>query len=337
MEIMQGVYRLQLPIPNNPLGYLNVYLLKGDDGYIMFDTGWPTEETLGLLIEKLGEIKLSIQDISLIVISHGHPDHLGLAGTIRELYGTQIMMHELEALSTHPDRWYMDDVIWNWLLDNGMPDDAVSVLSQRKWGEHEYTWRIEPDIMVKGGEVIPLGSSFLEVIWTPGHSRGHICLYEPQRKILLSGDHVLPVITPNISFYPRSAVNPLGNYINSLKRIATFEVDMVLPGHQNIFTNLSERAGQIISHHEQRSEELLQVLTSGKKTAHDILSNMQWVGINEVVVLGENLQSAQQMGALAETMAHLELLRLEGMVEQVSNSGKTLFYTHIREPRVRFS
>jgi len=337
MEIVPGIVQLQIPIPNNPLGYLNAYLLKAKAGYILVDTGWPTQETLDILIERLAGINLTPQDIKTIFITHAHPDHLGLAGKFRELYGVEILMHGSEAPSAAPDRWELDDHIWKWLLLNGMPEGDVEVLEKKPWGGHQFTWRVEPDVLLKGDERLELESSYVDVLFTPGHSRGHLCLYDPQRKILIAGDHMLPVITPSINFYPRSIANPLGQFIDSLKRIQPLEVDIVLPAHQNIYYNFQERIVELIKHHEERAQELLKALGSSSKTAYQIMLDMTWVGISSEVVPGRDLEPIQQMSACAETLAHLEFLRIEGVVDRTINNGIALFKCIIKDIDLNFS
>jgi glyoxylase-like metal-dependent hydrolase (beta-lactamase superfamily II) len=337
MEIVPGIVQLQIPIPNNPLGNLNAYVLKAKDGYMLVDAGWPTQETLDILIEKLVGINLAPQDIKTIFITHAHPDHLGLAGKFRELYGTEIMMHESEAPSAAPDRWELDDHIWKWLLLNGMPESDVEVLKQKPWGGHQFTWRVEPDVLLKGDERLELESSYVEVLFTPGHSRGHLCLYDPKRKILLAGDHMLPVITPSINFYPRSIANPLGKFIDSLKKIQPLDVDIVLPAHQNIYYSFQERIDELIKHHEERAGELLEALGSSSKTAYQIMLDMTWVSISSEVVRGRELEPMQQMSASAETLAHLEYLRVQGFIERTIVDDKASFKSIDKNADMYFS
>ena len=321
---MAGIHQLKIPIPDNPLGYLNAYLIRGGNGYTLIDSGWPNQGALDALKKGLGEINLNLQDITSIVITHAHMDHFGLAGMIRELSKAEIIMHEIEASHATPERWKAGPEWWNWLLVNGLPEEDVRDLQEQNRKRGEFSWLVQPDRTVRGGEKLSIDSADLEIIWTPGHSPGHICLYDPARKILFSGDHILPVITPNVSLFPQSAANPLGSYTDSLKKMEQLDVDLVLPAHEHVFQNFRERVQQILEHHEQRMADLLNSLGNEEKTAYQIASKMLWVGISEIV-LGENLPLSQQPGALGETLAHLEFLRVDGKVEKIIKNGVTFW------------
>jgi len=329
VEIVAGVYQFKVPIPDNPLVYTNVYLIKGDNGHSLIDTGPPYQEALDALKKELGEINLGFQDITSIVVTHAHPDHFGLASKIKELSNAEVIMHEIFASFFKQERWKtMMPKLGDWQLANGMPrEDALELQKQRPGpGLGDFFVRVKPDRTVAGGEKLSIGSVVMDVIWTPGHAPMHICLYDPVRKILFSGDHILPVITPNVSSDPRSITNPLGSYINSLKEMEQLEVDLVLPGHKHIFRNFRERVQQILEHHAQRIEDLLGVLGSEEKTAYQIASKMSWVGISHAVVLGENLPLSQQADSIGETLAHLEFLEFEGRVEKIIKEGIVFFH-----------
>lgn len=164
-----------------------------------------------------------------------------------------------------------------WLRLNGMPPEELP----RRWPAPT---RIKipvapvlPDITLHGGEVITTGVFNLQVLWTPGHSPGHICLYEPAKKIFFAGDHILPVITPNISLQPHSGTNPLGDFLNSLDMVKQLDVNLVLPAHERIFTDLRTRVEEIIQHHKQRSSEILGTIKLEPKTAYQISTEITWM------------------------------------------------------------
>jgi len=205
-----------------------------------------------------------------------------------------------------------------WFRINGIPADELPRTSFA--GMMGSAAPTPPDITLHDGETIPAGAFNLQVVWTPGHSPGHICLYEPTQKIFFSGDHILPVITPNISLQPNSNSNPLGDFINSLNKVKQFDVNLVLPAHEHIFTNLQGRVDEIIQHHEQRNSEILEAISTEPKTAYQISGHITWMpelgGISF-----QDLAPMDKRMAVSETLAHLEAMRINGRVIQISQDG----------------
>ena len=113
-----------------------------------------------------------------------------------------------------------------------------------------------PDVLFEDGKDIDLPGWSLRTIWTPGHSPGHVCFYSDDRKLLLSGDHVLPRITPNISAHTQQAADPLGDFLASLSKLQGLETDEVLPAHEYRFSDLAGRLDEMIAHHDDRLDEI---------------------------------------------------------------------------------
>jgi glyoxylase-like metal-dependent hydrolase (beta-lactamase superfamily II) len=174
-----------------------------------------------------------------------------------------------------------------------------------------------PDAILHGGETISTGMFTFEVMWTPGHSPGHVCLYEPAQKVLIAGDHILPTITPNISLHPQSVDNPLGRYIDSLNRMKTLDVRLILPGHDKPFTNLVPRIDEILRHHEQRNREILAAVRDEPKTAFQIAMEVTW----GVSARWQDLPNFHKRMAIFETLAHLEWITAGGRIEKLSQDG----------------
>jgi glyoxylase-like metal-dependent hydrolase (beta-lactamase superfamily II) len=181
-----------------------------------------------------------------------------------------------------------------------------------------------PDVMLEGNEIVTNGSFKLQVIWTPGHSPGHICLYEREKKFILTGDHVLFDTTPHISFNPQSGPNPLSDYISSLQRLEQLEIRFVLPGHGPIFNALKLRIEKILDHHEQRKEAIMRSLRDGMKTAYEIAQQIPWM-TEEGGVAFKDLGFWDKRLAISETIAHLKLLAEEGRVGSVEVDGRSLY------------
>jgi glyoxylase-like metal-dependent hydrolase (beta-lactamase superfamily II) len=320
-EIEPGIYQLQIPIPNNPLGCTNVYLLKGDKGCTLIDAGWSSREALYSLGNQLTEAGVSFKDISLIIVTHAHFDHYGLADSLKQLSGAKVALHHLDRDLLAPRFTDMDEYLRqteNWFRINGVPTHE---LPQSAFiGMRRSAPPAAPDIALHDGEIVPASPFNLQVTWTPGHSPGHICLYETNRKIFFSGDHILPVITPNISLQPNSSSNPLGDFLNSLNKIKPLDVTLVLPAHEHIFTNFRGRIDEIIQHHEQRNSEILGAMSTGAQTAYQISQQITWMPEFGGMRFHDLAPMDKRM-AVSETLAHLEAMRIQGSVAQANRDG----------------
>ena len=217
LEIGPGIYQLKVPIPDNPLGHLNCYLIEGKDGWLMIDTGWYTAEAFSSLETELKELGLTFTHISTMLVTHVHPDHFGLAGKIKQVsLRTQLLTHQWESAlieSRYVKFSDLRDKMSVMLARHGVPPLNLSALESASMPALQFVTVTFPDHVLYGGEIISTGVYDLEVIWTPGHPPGHICLYEPRNRFLFSGDHILPCITPNVSYHVQSGDNPLGDYI----------------------------------------------------------------------------------------------------------------------------
>jgi len=218
-EILSGLYQLKVPIPDNPLGWVLPYLIPGDDGYTLVDSGWNTPEAFAALEQELRELHLTFNDIKRLLVTHVHPDHYGLAGRIKEVCGAQVIIHQRERdfiRSRYREPGQLLERMAAWLSEHGVPKEEMSDLKGASMPARQWVVPVEPDAVLWGGETLDFGFYKFEVLWTPGHSPGHICFYERTQRIILTGDHVLPTITPNVSLHPQQMGNPLGDYLASL-------------------------------------------------------------------------------------------------------------------------
>jgi glyoxylase-like metal-dependent hydrolase (beta-lactamase superfamily II) len=330
MEIAKGIHWLKVPIPDNPLENVNSYLIMGDEKHTLVDPGWPDLVAFQSLKDQLGEIGMTLDDIDTLIATHGHPDHMGLAGEIRRLNGAKLLMHEsvFTRQSVEFGSTQFAENMRNWLLTNGIPAEKLSHLGGHGPSSFKdgIDWRVMPDQGLKDGENLDIGGKRFKVIWTPGHSPDHICLYQAATKTLLSGDHILPVITPSISLTPwnSSIEDPLGTFVQSLKKLTPLDVDLVLPAHEQPIQHFQKRVDELFVHHDERLAELVASLGDGETSAYDIAAQMHWVGLDGVVK-GEDLPPSQQPLAMGETLAHLELLIRDGRVKQRMQNGVKLF------------
>jgi glyoxylase-like metal-dependent hydrolase (beta-lactamase superfamily II) len=321
-EILPGIHWIKMPISleESTLSHINVYLIAGDKGYLLVDSGWNTDKSFATLHNYLLKIGAGFGDIRQIVVTHVHPDHYGMAGRLKKLSGATIAMHHIEKGFIKPRYISMEELLHQtdrMLIANGVPPDDADKLRDATVGLEQYIVPTLPDITLHDGETIGTGKFTFRVIWTPGHSSGHICLYEPKAKILLSGDHILPKITPNISLNPQSIENPLGRYIKSLREIRQLDVKLTLPGHDRPFTRLVPRIDEIIRHHDQRNEEILEVMGDRNRTAYQIAQRISW-GDNNA---WQDLPPFHKRMAIFETLAHLEMMAAESRVDKLPRRG----------------
>lgn len=326
MQIMPNVYLLQVPIPNNLLGFTNSYLIKTDGGSLLIDTGWNTEESFSSLSDQLEGVGVTWKDIKYIIITHAHPDHMGLVGSLVQHTNAKIVMHELEEALLHDRYLDMNSLMVEmdyWLRLNGVPESTRPLLLKSSLSKLGYVSIAKPNLLVQGGEHIELGDFDLEIIWTPGHSSGHICIYEAKRRILFTGDHILARITPNISMHVQTMSNPLADYLNTFDSLSKLDVKIVLPAHEEVITNLYLRIDEIKKHHKNRNLEIIQALTDGAKNAYQVASQITWStgGVNWV-----DLKGHTQRAAVAETLSHLELLFTKGIIRKTNQNG-LVFYS----------
>jgi glyoxylase-like metal-dependent hydrolase (beta-lactamase superfamily II) len=334
MEIVPGIHQLKLPVPMlGDLLAVNAYLVKGDDGWLLIDTGWNTNQTFSALERQLAEIGVRPQDLRLIVITHFHPDHYGLAGRLVQLSGAGVALHLIEKAFI--DARYLNmggllDETARLLRLHGVPEPELPRLQKASLGVRQFVSPITPDVTLQGGETISHGAFSFKVIWTAGHSPGHICLYDSERKLLISGDHVLPLTFPNVGLHPQSGENPLGNYLKSLSIVEQLDVNLVLPAHEHVFTNLKERVGEIRRHHESRRSAITEVLEDCPGSAYQVSHRIPWI-VNGVTMSFAELHPLDKRLAVMSALAHLEPLCDEGEVERIDNNG-TLLY-NLSRPR----
>ena len=328
MEIVQGVHQIKLPLPGGTLDHVNVYLVEGDEGNLLIDAGWNTPEAFSALKEELMTKGFEFKDISQIVITHLHPDHYGLAGKIRELSGAKIALSEIETHmlnSRYVDMTPLLSGVTRLLRSNGVPESELPQLSEASLPAREFVIPASPDVKLKAGRKVSVGLFEFEVLSTPGHSPGHICLYEPKRKLLFTGDHILPDITPNVGLHPQSGGNPLGDYLNSLRDLKKLEVTFAFPGHGSVFNGLRLRIEDLFYHHEQRKSAIVRVIQGEMKTAYEIAEEIPWVPGAEDVSFQDLLAFDKRLAVL-ETLAHLQLLISEDKVKKAAQDG-TNFYS----------
>ncbi len=313
-QVRPGLWSIPVPIPNNPLRYVLVYAFELDDGVALVDAGWNTDDAWQALDDGLRTAGGSMADVRSVVVTHIHPDHYGLAGRMREASGAWVGLHPADAALLQ-GRYVETDQLVERMLDllaiSGVPEDKRPNLAHASMEIRSLVSMAEPDVLLEDDVKVDLAGWDLRTIWTPGHSPGHLCLYSDRHRLLLSGDHVLPRITPNISFHSQQIHNPLGDYLESLARLRALDPDEVLPAHEYRFADLADRLSGIEAHHAERLTAIEAVLAERPGvSAWEITLSLEWSRP------WDDIQPYMQRAANGETLAHLVLLETRGRVHR---------------------
>lgn len=315
-KVTSGIWSIPVPIPDSPLRYVLSYLIEHDSGFLMVDTGWDHPESWRVLQAGLAECEIPMTAITAVVITHVHPDHHGLSARVRQQSGAWIGMHEREAdfLAVTMNRVGMAPAKMSGYLDwAGAPPDHLSQLSERRAGQPGPM--AMPDKMIAHGDRLDIPGVTLRALWTPGHSPGHLCFYDETRDVLLTGDHVLPRITPNISSYERSST-ALADYLQSLAALQGMQPAEVLPAHEYRFAGLDSRLTHLTEHHAERLAEIAAVLKPGDgQSAWEIAAQVTWSRP------WSQITGFPRHAALGEVVAHLQHLMAGGQATLTGTGG----------------
>ncbi|CAN5870105.1 MBL fold metallo-hydrolase [soil metagenome] len=312
----EGVYQLKLPVPL-PLRFVAVYLIEGDDGWTIVDTGYhypPTYEVWEAAATAVG-CDLD-RDVSRIVVTHFHPDHLGGARWLQERSGAPVYMLE-EEISRSRAVWGGDPdgtPFVDHLVRHGMPSEMAVSAAAKMRASLPLPEKMLP---LSEGEKLDSGYGPLRVILAPGHADHQLMLHDEERKILFAADHVLLKITPNIGLWPESKPNPLARYLESIETLRELDASLVLPGHGPVFHDLGGRISELVDHHDERLSFMHAALNGTSLTSYEV-SRKAFRGA---------LTVHQRCFALAETLAHLDHLVLEGRVRRTD--GEVVSYSPV--------
>ena len=272
----------------------------------MLDCGVATEASFTTISGDLDEIGGSL---TRLIGSHLHVDHIGAAKDWVENTGATWMMHETssEDIPAYNDWSLRAEALAAHAAANGAPSQFVSDLTNRWDRPHWYGTAIDPTDALADGDRIPLGDGrYLEVLYTPGHQRSHVCLIDSRTGLLFSGDHVLPRISPFVP-YTGPEFDHLGDYLASIRLIKDRQIRLTHPAHGPDIERGAERANQIALHHESRLDDMVEYLENGPATAWQVMEH----------TFRPNLSFLQQRLAIQETLAHLEHLCVRGRARRI--------------------
>lgn len=302
------IERITVDLPFR-LNHVHCFLAPGEKGWKVIDTGLHNEAAIKAWHNHIRE-----KQIQEIIITHLHPDHIGYAGQMQKETGASVFMSKIDA--------QLSGILWEKesreMLINQYEESGVSEETIQKMVERPLL--IYPQPIVTGflneGDKLVFGKLEYEVIFTPGQTEGLICLYNKERQILLSTDHLLPKITPNISLRIGGDKNPLATYLHSLSKIKNLDIEIAIPSHGEPFSNVHHRIAEVEKHHMERLEKLVDII-SNPNTAIEICNGL----------FNRTLSYHELHFALGETLSHLEYLIANGKCEKTMYDGK--YYYHL--------
>ncbi len=311
-----GIHLIPAPLPFKSPPWVNAYAVEAGDGLLLLDCGADWAEGRTAIREGFATLGLEESAVHTLVVSHLHPDHVGMSARLVEEWGCRFVMHERASklVEIYNDTPGYIQRLGRIALTHGVPEGLVATaLDVRR---PDYMPLINPpDHTVRDGERIDIGGGrALEVIHTPGHEPSHICLRDSRTGILFSGDQVLPRISPVI-MYDEELGDVLGDYMASLKKLVDMRIGVTYPAHGTMIDRGDERARQILLHHDRRLLDMAELVGSGNTDAWQVMLRS----------FTPNLDPLQARLAFLETISHLEHLRLTGRIRVEEHNGRVIY------------
>ena len=312
-QVTPEVFELRLPIPWEDT-HVNCFLFPDGDRVDMIDCGMRSEESFAAIREAVERLAGPRGRLRRLVVTHIHPDHYGGAGQLTERYGVELYLHRLEVPMVHPRYLEIEQLVeevGSHLAIHGVPQAEAEFLKNASRGFRQFVKPAPPTLQLDGSELVQLGRRRLRVEWTPGHSPGHVCLFDPGSRILFAGDQLLPNNTPNIGQHPQSTPNPLDDYLAGLERLVALRPSLVLPGHGRPFHDAAGRAAVMVEHHRRRKDQI-----------EEVIGDRELDGWRVAIAIWGRRQNLHDMRmALQEGLAHLQSMSLAGRLEKLARPG----------------
>lgn len=309
-RVLPGVWRLRLPLPWPGVPHCNAFALAAGDGIVLVDTGMHEPGSLGHLERALQQCRLRLDHVRLVVCTHAHSDHYGQAATVIERAGCELWMHpnhEHMTLSAEdPDAAVARRI--EVARQSGVPEEPLRRYAESRRGQgFGIAGLVEPHRQLVPGVVVDSDLGAWEVHETPGHAPSHVCLYQPDHRLLISGDHLLGRVS---LFYDFGwTPDPAGEFLRSLGVVEALDARLCLPGHGRTFADVQAHIDANRALVEVRLERILQAVSDGAPpSAFELLGQ----------VYDEPLTPMTATWWLQETLAYLRHLEVEGRLQRLS-------------------
>lgn len=305
-----GLIAVRHPLPFR-LNHVNCFMAKGEETWTIIDAGLNNEVSRALWDKVIGD-----KPVGQIFLTHYHPDHFGYAGGLQQKTGAQLAMSNIDA-DAGMRSWNEEflEALPGYYKAAGIPQEAAQEMVDNT---RAFQPLVTPFPKVghyfEEGEKVHIGRLEYEVLFVPGHSDGLVCFYQREHNVLLSADHILPRISPNISYWFHGDPNPLQTYMNSLEKIRKLDVDWVIPSHGEPFQGANKRIDELLAHHEERLDATWQML-SQPLTIFEVRERL----------FDRALTVHEMRFAVGETLAHLEYLRADGRCERTMAADRWVY------------
>ncbi|MGM7678556.1 MBL fold metallo-hydrolase [Microbacterium sp. A94] len=319
-EIAPDLYRIPLAMPSNGLRAVNVYAFRAGDRVTIIDSGWAVPEARAQLDAALQSIGLGLHSIDEFLITHSHSDHITLGVQLRAEFGMKLSVGKDEEPNIRAvmEHWFNGFKMNFHRLRAAGAGSVADAMHARIEANPDAERMAEeyfelPDRWLNDDDIITVGRYRLRAIATPGHTRGHLVFADEAARIIVTGDHVLPTITPSIGFEAQRNGLPLKRFLESQEVMLALPDLRVLPAHGAVTDSLHARSRELIEYHEQRLDECFAAMQSG---AADALEVARAIGWTRRLRHFDELDEFNQMLAVTETIAHLDVLADRGLADE---------------------
>lgn len=324
-QVWPNIFKIEIPLPRNPLRFTNSYYIRGTDRSLLVDNGFNCAESKSVINDAINTLGIDMTRTDLF-ITHLHADHSGLTEYLASPNSRVFISHEDGTgvlVSQNADFWKKFD---DFMQFSGLINAGIENNTRQHPGRLYGTAYFRNFIPVKDHDLLTVGDLTFQCVITPGHTQGHVCLYDETHRLLLGGDTILGKITPNISLWTIGEDDVLGQYLQSLDKIGRLEVDMVLPGHRQIIHNCRERIQQLKIHHQNRLEEVFQLIGPNSANAADIAGKMDW---NLSIQKWDEFPWAQKLFSTGEAMSHLYHLCQQRRISAIKGDDGIYHFTQM--------
>jgi glyoxylase-like metal-dependent hydrolase (beta-lactamase superfamily II) len=312
-RVLPGVWRLRLPLPWPGVPHVNAWAIAAGSGVVLIDTGLADPGGLGQLERALDQAGLRLEHVRLLVCTHAHSDHYGLAGPIVDAAGCELWMHpnhgHMTSAVEDPDRRLRERI--EVARQSGVPEEGLRLYEQRQKGQGMGIERVVlPDRHLLPGVEIETDLGTFGVYETPGHAPSHVCLHEPERGLLISGDHLLGRVSLYYDY--GHSPDPAGEFLASMDAIAELDSSLCLAGHARPFRDVAEHIEANRREVRMRIDRVRGALADGAKTPFEIVP----------ILLGDPSPSPMMINwGLSETLSYLAYLELRDGAARVEHDG----------------